>query len=172
MIFVDESGFSLVPPLRNTWGRRGQTPRIRHRFSWPKLSAISGVTLDQRLLLRLVRGVINGEQVITFLRVLLRHIRGPILMLWDNIPTHRSGKVKRWLAAHPRLQVEPLPPYAPDLNADEGVWQYLKHNVAGNFCPQSLDELEDHLHRGVRRMQRRPTLLTSFFKRTGLAGFV
>jgi len=168
MIFVDESGFSLVPPLRHTWGPRGRTPLIRHRFSWPKPSAISGVTVDQRLFLRLVRGVINGDQVIKFLQVLLRHLRGPIVLLWDNIATHRSGKVKRWLAAHPRFHVEPLPAYAPDLNADEGVWQHLKHTVVGNFCPQSLDELEDHIHHGVRNMQRRPSLLGSFIRRTGL----
>lgn len=168
MIFVDESGFSLVPPLRHTWGRRGQTPVIRHRFSWPKLSAISGVTGDQRLFLRLVRGVINGDQVIEFLRVLLRHLRGPILLLWDNIATHRSGKVKRWLAAHLRFHVEPLPPYAPDLNGDEGVWQHLKYTVVGNFCPQSLDQLEDQIHHGVRRLRRRPSLLASFIQHTGL----
>jgi putative transposase len=168
MIFVDESGFSLVPPLRSTWGRRGQTPLLRHRFSWPKLSAISGVTLDQRLFLRLVRGVINGEEVIEFLRVLLRHMKGPILVLWDNIATHRSGKVKQWLAAHPRFHVEPLPAYAPDLNADEGVWQHLKFSVVGNFCPETIEELEDQIHKGTRTMRKNENLLESFFKRTGL----
>ncbi len=168
MIFVDESGFSLVPPLRSTWGPRGQTPLLRHRFSWPKLSAISGVTLDQRLFLRLVRGVIDGGEVIEFLRVLLRHIKGPILVLWDNIATHKSGKVKRWLAAHPRLHIESLPAYAPDLNADEGVWQHLKFSVVGNFCPETIEELEDQIHKGTRKMRKDENLLKSFFKRTGL----
>jgi hypothetical protein len=56
LMFVDESGFSLVPPVRRTWARRGQTPVIRHQSSWPKLSAISGVTPEGRLLLQLVRG--------------------------------------------------------------------------------------------------------------------
>ena len=168
IIFVDESGFSLVPPLRHTWGRRGQTPTIRHRFSWPKLSAISGITLDQRLFLRLVRGVINGQQVIKFLRVLLRHIRGPIMVLWDNIATHRSRQVKQWLARHPRLHVEPLPAYAPDLNADEGVWQHMKFTVVGNYCPATLEELETQIRKGARKMRKDPQLLKSFITRTAL----
>lgn len=167
MIFVDESGFSLVPPLRKTWGRRGQTPRIRHRFRGPKLSAISGVTLDQRLFMRRVRGVINGDQVIVFLRVLPRHIRGPVLLLWDNIPTHRRRKVKQWLADHPRIHGEPLRTYSPDVNADEGVWQHLKCSVVGNFCPATIDELEDRIRHGVKRMKKNPSLLASFVKRTG-----
>ena len=165
---MDESGFSLVPPLRHTWGRKGQTPVIRHRFSWPKLSAISGVTLDQRLFLRLVRGVIDSEQVIEFLRVLLRHVRGPMIVIWDNIATHRSRRVREWLAEHPRILVEPLPAYAPELNGDEGVWQYLKHCVVANYCPEDLDELEYEIQKGVRRMRRDPELLLSFITRTNL----
>lgn len=141
---------------------------IRHRFSWPKLSAISGVTMDQRLFLRLVRGVIDAEEVLVFLRILSRHIRGDIVLVWDNIPTHRSRKVREWLQAHPRFHVEPLPPYAPDLNADEGVWQYLKHNVVGNFCPENLDELEVRIRKGARKMSGNKDILRSFVKRTGL----
>jgi putative transposase len=167
-MFVDESGFSLVPPLRHTWARRGQTPILRHRCSWPKLSAISGVTLDGRLLLRVVRGVINGAQVIAFLRAVLRQIRGPIVLLWDNIATHKSRQVRLWLAGHQRLHVEALPPYAPELNADEGVWQHLKFSALGNFCPATVQELETQIQRGARKIRRNHALLQSFVKRTGL----
>lgn len=141
---------------------------LRHRFSWPKLSAISGITLDQRLFVRLVRGVIDGEEVIVFVRVLLRHLRGEIILIWDNIATHRSRKVAQWLADHPRLHPEPLPAYAPELNADEGVWEYLKHNVVANYCPDTLDELEAQIQRGVRSMRPRTAILKSFVTRTGL----
>jgi putative transposase len=141
---------------------------VRHCFSWPKLSAISGVTLDQRLFLRLVRGVVNGEEVIEFLRLLLRHIRGPVLVVWDNIGAHRSRRVQQWLATHPRIQAEPLPPYAPDLNADEGVWGYLKNHVLANYCPLTISDLETKIRHSARRMRQRPDVLASFMKQTGL----
>src|SRR5436305_2653860 len=38
IIFQDESGFSLLPPVRATWAPRGKTPVLRHRFSWKRLS--------------------------------------------------------------------------------------------------------------------------------------
>jgi len=74
----------------------------------------------------------------------------------------------QWLAEHPRLHVEPLPAYAPELNGDEGVWQHLKHCVVANYCPENLDELEHQIHNGVRRMRSKPDLLPSFITRTGL----
>lgn len=169
IVFVDESGFSLVPPTRRTWARRGRTPVLAHRFSWPKLSSISGVTLDGRLYLRLVRDTINGEEILRFFRVLLRHIRGKLIVIWDNGPTHRSRRVKRWVAEHPRLVVEPLPSYAYELNADEGVWEHLKGAPLGNYCPASLEDLEAHLRRCVRRLRNRTEVVRSFFQRTPLA---
>jgi len=113
-------------------------------------------------------GSINDERVIEFLRVLLRHLKGPIVLIWDNIPTHRSRRGRQWLAEHPRFHVEPLPPYAPELNGDEGVWQYLKHSVVANYCPADWDELERQIQRGVRTMRQKPHLLRSFITRTGL----
>jgi hypothetical protein len=59
LVFVDESGFSLLPTACHTWSPRGQTPILRHCFNWPKLSAISAVTLNPRAYLHLVPGSIQ-----------------------------------------------------------------------------------------------------------------
>lgn len=165
---MDESGFSLVPPVRRTWSKKGKTPRLIHKYSWPKLSAISGVTLDQRLFLRLKRGVIKGVQILEFLRLLLCNIRGNILVIWDNISTHKSRLVRCWIENHPRIYIEPLPPYAPELNGDEGVWQYLKSHVVSNFCADNIDQLEKRIKNGAKSIRRKPNLIDSFVKQTGL----
>lgn len=169
LIFVDESGFSLIPPTRRTWARRGEPPIIRHPFSWPKLSAISGVTRGGRLYLHLVRGSIKSNEVLRFLEALLRHISRRIIVLWDNVGTHRSRLVKDWLRAHPRLVAEHLPPYAYELNADEGVWEHLKGAPLGNYCATDEHDLECHVRSCVRRLQRRKDIIRGFFRRTPLA---
>lgn len=169
LIFVDESGFSLIPPTRRTWARRGKPPIIRHPFSWPKLSAISGVTRDGRLYLQLVRGSIKSNEVIRFLKALMRHIRRRIIILWDNVGTHRSQLVKDWLRAHPRLWAERLPPYAYELNADEGVWEHLKGAPLGNYCATDGRDLGRRIRSCVRRLQRRKAVVRGFFRRTPLA---
>jgi hypothetical protein len=58
----------------------------------------------------------------------LREVPGRMVMIWDGAPIHRSHPIKEFLAngASPRLHLEPLPAYAPELNPDEGLWQQLK----------------------------------------------
>lgn len=61
-------------------------------------------------------------------------------MIWDGSPIHRSQTIKAFLAggaAH-RLHLERLPAYAPELNPDEGIWQYLKHVELRNLCCPTL----------------------------------
>jgi transposase len=79
------------------------------------------------LLLRVQAHAFKGPDVVCFLRHVLRHIPGKLLVIWDGAPIHRCQIVKDFLAAGAaeRLRLEPLPGYAPDLNPDEGIWRYL-----------------------------------------------
>ena len=71
-------------------------------------------------------GPLGGPDVVRFLRHLLRHIPGLLLVIWDGAPIHHGQAVKDFLASGgaARLQLEVLPGYAPDLNPDEGLWNY------------------------------------------------
>src|SRR5439155_5113708 len=46
LVFLDESGFLLLPTVRRTWAPRGTTPIVRHRYRRDKVSAISAVTVS------------------------------------------------------------------------------------------------------------------------------
>ena len=169
LLLVDESGFSQKPTVLRTWAPRGQTPIVRYCFNWKRLSAISGVTPQGYLYLLLRDGTIKSEQVVEFLRYLLRCRKGKLLIVWDGAPIHRSGVVKAFLQKHRRrLTVETLPPYAPELNPDEHVWAYLKYVGLANFCPRHLTDLRDEIQRHVRRLRKRPELIRSFYKVAGL----
>jgi transposase len=68
--------------------------------------------------------VFKGEDVVRFLKHLMRQIPGKLLVIWDGSPIHRGGQaVKEFLAggAASRVRLGQLPGYAPDLNPDEGV---------------------------------------------------
>ncbi len=75
-----------------------------------------------------------------FLRELLRCFRGPIILLLDNSSTHKGAPIEQVLEKHRRLRIEYFPPYAPQLNPDEGVWSMAKRELA-NSCPKNVDEL-------------------------------
>jgi transposase len=66
----------------------------------------------------------RAEDVVRFLRLLLRKIRGKLLVIWDGSPIHRAKEIKAFLVrgAAKRLWLAQLPTYAPELNPDEGVW--------------------------------------------------
>jgi hypothetical protein len=121
-VFVDESGFSLIPYVGKTWAPVGQTPRLVYQGRWPKFSAISDVTPTVRLYFRVHESSIRGPKVVTFLRQLLRHFRRrPIMVFWDSVSHHRRKVVRSFLATQPRLEVYRFPGNSPELNPDESV---------------------------------------------------
>jgi len=83
-----------------------------------------------------------------FLRELLRHLRGPIIVLLDNSSTHQGGPLEELRARNPRLKIEHFPAYAPDLNPDEGVWSLAKRKLA-NSCPKNVKELMADVIRSI-----------------------
>ncbi len=170
LVFLDESGFSLLPTPCKTWAPRGQTPLLYHCFNWPKLSAISAVTPNPHAHLRLVRGTITRPYVIAFVRHLLRWIPGTIFLFWDGLNTHRSKKTRTALAQHhPRLRVYRLPAYAPELNPDEGLSAWMKQHALAGQCPPNLEVLEQAFRQALRRLRRRPQTIRSFFHRCPLS---
>jgi transposase len=133
------------------------------------LSAISAITLDGRLFLQVRKQNYTGETVVDFLRVLLRKIRGKLLVIWDGSPIHHNQAVKDFLAAGAakRLQLEQLPGYAPDLNPDEGIWNYLKRVELGNVCCADLPDLCHRLLRAAVRIRHKPDIIRACSRQCG-----
>ena len=118
---------------------------------------------------QLFPGAVRAPQVVEFLTHLLRHLRGKLLVVWDGLPVHRSRRVREFVEAqHGRLQLEFLPAYAPELNPVEYLWGYWKHHELPNLCPKNLAELSHYAQQALRRMRRRPALVSAFWKQAEL----
>jgi transposase len=111
---------------------------------------------------------LNSVSCVAFLEQLLLNIRGSIIVVWDGLQAHRSKKVKRFVAKHPRLELVPLPPYAPELNPAEYVWGHLKSHGLANFAPRTTDELHAKAKREVCRIRTSRDLLRSFLRHSSL----
>ena len=168
LVFVDESGLSERPHRCRTWAPKGQTPVLQYHFNWNRLSAMAGVTW-WNFYFRLFKGTIRSPQVVEFLTHLLRHIPGKVLVIWDKATTHRSKIVRDFVAGQDsRLTLESLPGYAPELNPVEYLWGYWKHHELPNLCPKNFWQLSEHARKALRRMRRRPRLVTAFWKQAEL----
>ena len=156
VVFVDESGFLLIPTVRRTWGPVGQTPILPYHYRHDRISAISGIAVSPKtfhctLYCQLYEDNIQGEEVAMFLRHLLRQVRGHLIVVLDNGKIHRGEPVQDLLARTRRLHLVPFPAYAPELNPDEGVWNHLKNTLA-NGRPDTQAELMDVLAEEICRL--------------------
>jgi transposase len=169
IVFVDQSGFYLLPAVARTYAPVGQTPILREELSRDHLSAMSGITLEGKLLMMEQEKAFNAEDAVRFLRHALRQIPGKLLVIWDGSPIHRSKVVKAFLrsGASARLQLEQLPGYAPELNPDEGIWKHLKYVELKNVCCRSLSELRGELRKAKERLRHKKHVILGCIKQPG-----
>lgn len=152
LVFIDESGFSLIPPVCKTWAPKGQTPILTHWYRHERVSVIAGLSVSPKrlrcgLYFDFSTGNINGEAAVDFLRHLLDHLRGHVVVLWDNVAFHRARPVKDLLRTTTRLRLEAFPPYAPEPNPVEHVWSVVKSDLANGRPDDLRDLLGDMAHR-------------------------
>lgn len=169
VLFVDQSGFYLLPAVVRTYAPIGQTPVLREELSRDHLSVMSGITLEGKLLMVEKDGAFKGPDVVGFLKHALRRIPGKLMVVWDGSPIHRSKAVKKFLedGAASRLQLEQLPGYAPELNPDEGIWKHLKYVELKNVCCQSLSELRVELRKAKERLRHKKHIILGCIRQPG-----
>ncbi len=167
----------LIPNVRRTWAPRGQTPIVRHRYRRDKVSAISAVTVSpERRRFGLYLHLHPGENITTmevaiFLRALLRHLRGHVIVLLDGGSIHKGPEVQALEARCPRLHLEWFPGYAPELNPDERVWAHFKAQLANGHA-NTLDDLMGDLSRISKKVTKRRDLIRSFITGSELPSFL
>jgi transposase len=169
LVFVDESGFYLLPGVVKTYAPKGRTPIVDEWQTRDHLSVMGGVT-PQGKVYSLVRPTsLNGLHTIEFLVHLGRLGADRLLVVWDGSPIHRRAEVKAFVAeAGDAIHLEPLPPYAPDLNPVEWLWRQMKEVEMRNLTCLDLEQLHMELHLALGRVRQKPALIGSFFEGAGL----
>ena len=114
---------------------------------------------------------IRQEEVCRFLWGLLRHLRGPVIVLLDNSSTHQGLPLGQLLRRHPRLYIEHFPAYAPELNPDEGVWSLAKRTLA-NSCPNDLEELVEDVIQSINGIRNSTQKLRGCIVQSELPSFL
>jgi transposase len=154
-----------------TYAPRGQTPILREWWTRDHLSAISAISPEGKLYFHSQDHALNSDDVVGFLEHLLREVPGRLVIIWDGSPIHRSQTIQEFLAngAAPRLHLERLPAYAPELNPGEGVWQQLKGVELRNVCGFDHGHRRDELRTAVKRVRRQPHILTGCCAGAGLS---
>jgi transposase len=113
----------------------------------------------------LVHGTVRAEQICNFLERLMKGRKGKVFLIWDGHPTHKSKKVKECITSFEgRLEVILLPPYSPDLNPIEQLWNHTKGNGVGRKVAFGPDQLKSAVINKLRSLQKLPRKIASFFR--------
>lgn len=144
--------------------------RRRHCKRVSMIGAVTVSPVSQRLgfyFATEVDGYFAADKVVDFLRDLLRHLQGRWCCGMAGRTT-RGEAIREFLRRNPRLRLEQLPAYAPDLNPVEPVWSWLKWGRLSNFAPDTLDELDDWVVEWLVTLKHDPDLLRALWERSDL----
>jgi DDE superfamily endonuclease len=176
LVFFDESGISLIPPVRRTWSQRGRTPILRHRMAWKRASMAAALGYQPdgttaRLCFHLQADSYDTDSLIGVLDQLKGFYAGQrVVLLWDGLSAHWSYKMRAHLEAQRDwLTVERLPAYAPDLNPVEYLWANLKAVELANCTGDTIAEVADQAQHGIQRVCDSDSLVVGFLAHTGLS---
>jgi putative transposase len=175
LVLIDETGLFLNPLVKRSWAKIGQTPVIAadggHRDKVSVIGAVSVSPTSHRLGFYFSTepdGFFTTDKVIEFLKDLLKHLRGPVTVVWDRGNNHKGPLMREFLKTAPRLHLEMLPPWAPELNPVEPVWSWLKHGELANYIPDDTDMLDHEILDRLINLKFDPELLRALWNRSDL----
>ena len=170
LYFQDEANVSLTAFLGKTWAPSGQTPTAKVTGKRGGVAAMSAINGQGKLVFQLHDCRIATEQVIAFLEQMLKHHpRRHLVIVMDQARPHTSKQMQGYLLSRTRLHVFYLPPYSPDWNPDEKVWNHLKHQELKSHTATSKPELKRLTQRKLTKMSKDASLLRGIYFRCHVA---
>lgn len=156
------------------WAPRGQTPL---QYAWDRHDRITALAALSRgpwaarlgLYYMLLDHNAKAPDFVRFVREVHRHLRRPIILVCDRLPAHRAAVRQLLEGGATWLSVEWLPPYAPDLDPVEDVWNQSKYADLSNVLPDDVDDLRRKLIAVLETYRHEPNRLYSFFRAAGLS---
>ena len=162
--FVDESTVRSDQHRGTTWGEVGETPLVfdnGSRFSVPIVSAVSP---RGDLCFDVIDGRMNADRFIEFLEKLSHDAGKPILVIADNATYHKAKAVRFFVdSTNGRITLDYLPPYSPELNPDELVWNHTKRIVTRQFIATKIEMIRI-IKDTLCSIQNQTDLIRSFFQ--------
>jgi transposase len=164
---------SLFPTITRCWARIGRqrvilTPGVRaaKRWNWGAVNPITGETVSVIHQRRNNVGFRRLLAAISRAYDLPAHPERQVVLFVDNDKAHKARAVLRLLEKHGnRIQLEWLPSYSPELNAQEDIWQHMRRRVTHNHYFEHIDVLLEAVDQFHRELQNEPEQVLRLLKK-------
>jgi transposase len=153
LMFQDEARFGRISDTRSCWCRRPARPLVKAMVTQQYTYAYGAVSPQDGCFDSLVLPHVNTECMQIFLdEIARRHPDDNVVMVLDGAGWHKSKDFH--LPENLRLLF--LPPYSPELNPQEHLWDELREKYFHNRVFDSIDTLEDHLVAALLNLENAP----------------
>ncbi len=164
IFFGDEAGVRSDHHAGTTWAKKGKTPIVSSTGARFGLNMISAVSAQGEFRFMVVKGRVASAQFIEFIKRLIQGTKRMIFLIVDGHPSHKSRKVANYIETiKKRFRLFFLPPYSPELNPDERVWNDLKNNGVGRQAISSPEQLHGAVISHLRFIQKSPDRVRGYF---------
>jgi len=170
IFFLDEAGIRSDAPLGATWGEKGKKTVVQTSGQRQRVNAISAVNMQGAFWYNVYTGRLNATTFVTFLKQFMRNRRKPVLLVLDKHPSHRAKCVARYVQSlEGLLELHFLPGYAPELNPDEFVWNYMRKTGTCKRPLHKNESLRKRIEADLAAIKRDQLLVRSFFHAESVA---
>ena len=170
IFWLDEASIRSDDPLLRTWGLKGQTPAVKTSGQRQGINAISALSNRGGFWYRVYTERFNADVFIDCLKDLLKNCRRPVYIITDGHPVHKSKKVRDFVAGlDGQLNIFILPPYAPDLNPDELVWNYIRQTGTARMPLKKGESLLERTFIDLELIAQNKALIKSFFRNEAIS---
>jgi transposase len=166
--FEDEAGIRSDHHFGTTWGMKGATPVVKTTGARFSVNMISAITSKGKMKFMTYSGKMKAPVFCEFLKRLIHNVTTKIFLVLDGHPVHRSSQIKKFAqSTKGKLRLFYLPPYSPELNPDELVWNNVKSKV-GRSSIKGPDDFQEKVRYHLKSLQRTPEKICGFFREPNL----
>ena len=165
IFFGDEASVRSDYHSGTTWAPKGKTPVVVTTGARFKVNVLSAISPQGELRFMATENNVNAKVFCEFLGCLLADAIAPVFLIVDNHPVHRSGEVLKFVnETKGKLKLFYLPPYSPELNPDELVWNYLKNHHTGRMSHGGKKEFHERVITIMESLQQLKDKVKGFFR--------
>lgn len=163
IFYWDEAWFKSTEHRWRTWWIKWKTPIVTATGARFGVNAMSIISKNWVMKFMVYEWTFTADTLLVFLRKLVFKTDKKYTLILDGHPTHKTVKVNEYLESiDHQIKIYFLPPYSPELNPDEQVWNNAKDKMKG-LISASKSEIHKHVSAKLFSIQKSKELIKSFF---------
>jgi hypothetical protein len=157
-LFADEARFGRIDRSRPCWAPIGIRPEVASQLIREYIYLYGAASPNDGTCLYLIMSRSHTACFQAFLIALSQKFaRQDILLVLDGAPNHRCSD----LLLPSNISLLFLPPYSPELNPKENLWDEIREKIFKNYALKSIDAVRAKLKQAILYIERNPAMVKS-----------